>query len=284
MLRTVPVEVKELVTVSQFESYMRPPGRPLIVRGWMHNWRSLSEWDFEFFKTNYGGDSMLLTDITGEREVEFNVTLSDYVDYILNPTAPSALKELETSRNRTQPFYCISYRPFKAHPELMEHVNVPPFVADWLPFFDDSFRQTHYPQDQGWLYLGGRNAAAKLHQDLHHTFTCLAQIRGRKACYLFSPEDSEAVYYGDIDPANPDLDKFPRLREATAHVCEINPGEILFLPQDWWHHIIALDNVITVSFNFVNHINLGHYLRKVYGGRLPDVLATLPDEPPPPSV
>jgi hypothetical protein len=282
MLRTLPVDIKGLVTVPQFESYLRPPGKPLIIKGWTQGWRALSTWDFEFFKTNYGEDRISLIAATDdEREIELDVKLKDYVDYILDPTGSSALKELDQTLKRTQPFYCLSYKPFRAHPELLEDFTFPPFVANWWSFFSESFTRTHFPQDQGWIFLGAKNSVAKLHKDSHHTFTWLAQIRGRKTCYLFAPHDAEAIYKGEVDPANPDWDKSPLLKDAIAHVCILNPGEMLFLPADWWHHVIAIDNVITVSYNFVNHINFGDYLRRAFGARLPDLLALLPGELPP---
>jgi len=281
MLRTIPVDVKTLVTVRQFESYMSPPGRPLVIRGWTENWQALSKWDFGFFKTGYGEDRLSVSYTIEGQQKSLQVAMKDYVDYITNPGASSELKQLERRLNLPRPFYCVSYKPFRDHPELLRDFTLPPFVADWWGFFNESFARSHFPQNQGWVFLGGKNVVAELHKDSHHTLTWLAQIRGRKQCYLFSPDDSESVYHGSVDPVNPEWDKYPLFRKATAHICILNPGEMLFLPPDWWHHVVALDDVITVSYNLVNHINFGYYLRKVFGERLPDLLALLPGQMPP---
>jgi hypothetical protein len=278
MLQTLLVDIKGLVTVPEFESYLRPPGKPLVIKGWTESWRALSTWDLDFFKTNYGEDRISLGATADQGEIGLEVAVKDYVDYILDSAGPSALRELDRSLKRSEPFYCLSYKPFRAHPELLEDFTFPPFVANWWSYFSESFKQNHFPHDEGWLFLGGKNSVARLHKDSHHTFTWLAQIRGRKTCYLFPPSDADAIYQGAVDPANPDWDKFPLLRNANAHCCVLNPGEMLFLPADWWHHVVAIDDVITISYNFVNHINLGYYLRRVFGDQLPTLLSRLPGD------
>jgi ribosomal protein L16 Arg81 hydroxylase len=45
-------------------------------------------------------------------------------------------------------------------------------------------------------------------------------------------------------------------RQATVINLILQPGEVLFMPVGWWHHVRALDVSVTVSFtNFVfpNH-------------------------------
>jgi ribosomal protein L16 Arg81 hydroxylase len=41
-------------------------------------------------------------------------------------------------------------------------------------------------------------------------------------------------------------------RDATIIDIVVEPGEVLFMPVGWWHHVRALDAGMTVSFaNFV---------------------------------
>jgi hypothetical protein len=278
-LPTLPVEAKSLVTVREFERYVRFGGAPLLVRGWMADWRALSSWDFEFFGTRYGADRIAITD--GGGRVVAEVTIAEYAEYIRDTSAETRLKSLERDLGRTRPLYCLSYKPFGAHPELWEDCSLPPFVADWWPYFDPSFRAAHFPETQGWVFLGAKGSAASLHQDSHHTITWLAQVRGRKEFHLYAPEDAEGVYFGAVDPTAPDWSKYPRYREVTGRHCVLSAGEMLFLPPDWWHHAHALDDCVTVSCNFVNHTNFGEYLVAAFGARLPEVLAKLPANPRP---
>jgi len=276
---TERVETRTLVTSREFESYTRPGGKPVVIRGWMDNWRALSIWNFQFFKTRYGDDQLKIEYGVKKHKSVLATNMTDYLDYITSFEKNSTLHRLQQQLGTTAPFYCTSYKPFADHPELWSDFHIPPFVADWWPLLDDSFTKNHFPFNQGWVLISGEGAVSSIHVDSHHTITWLAQIQGKKACYLFAPEDSEAVYDGDVDPIHPDIEKHPRILEAKCHFCILHPGDMLFLPPDWWHHVVSLVNSITISCNFVNHTNFGLYIRAAYGSQLPDYLAMLPSKP-----
>ncbi len=46
-----------------------------------------------------------------------------------------------------------------------------------------------------------------------------------------------------VDFRQPDFERHPRFREAIAagQVAELEPGDVLFYPALWWHHVEALE-------------------------------------------
>ena len=40
-----------------------------------------------------------------------------------------------------------------------------------------------------------------------------------------------------VDFENPDLDKFPRFSEIEGLEVAMEPGEVLYIPNYWWHYI-----------------------------------------------
>ena len=48
-----------------------------------------------------------------------------------------------------------------------------------------------------------------------------------------------------VDPEAPDLERYPRFAEALAHaqVAELEPGDAIFIPAIWWHHVRAFDRL-----------------------------------------
>ncbi|MFG6468453.1 cupin-like domain-containing protein [Roseateles sp. BYS87W] len=101
------------------------------------------------------------------------------------------------------------------------------------------------------LWLGNRTRIAA-HYDLPDNLAVVAA--GRRRFTLFPPEQIHNLYLGPLDPtpagqpvslvdfAQPDLARFPRFSRAleAAEVAEMEPGDALFIPSMWFHHVEGL--------------------------------------------
>ena len=97
------------------------------------------------------------------------------------------------------------------------------------------------------------------------------QIKGVKDFILFPPSDAPYLYDGAVDPMAPDLARFPLFEKAGGYRCQLRPGEVLCLPADWWHHVVAVEESITLSFEFVNATNFGRFMAALLRN-LPDTV------------
>ena len=111
------------------------------------------------------------------------------------------------------------------------------------------------------IWIGNRSRIAA-HQDVPDNLACVAA--GRRRVTLFAPEQVRNLYIGPLDftPAGqaislvdfhaPDFERFPRFREALAHaqVAELAPGDAIYIPSLWWHHMEGLEafNVLVNSW------------------------------------
>lgn len=104
------------------------------------------------------------------------------------------------------------------------------------------------------LWIGNRTRTAA-HWDLPQNLACV--VAGRRRFILFPPSAIPNLYFGPLDntPAgqpislvdfhNPDLNQFPLFPQAIsqAEVAELEPGDVLYMPSMWVHHVESLDDV-----------------------------------------
>ncbi len=104
------------------------------------------------------------------------------------------------------------------------------------------------------LWLGNRSRVAA-HYDLPDNLAVVAA--GRRRFTLFPPEQVHNLYMGPLDPtpagqpislvdfSAPDFERFPRFAQAldAGLVAELEPGDAIFIPSMWFHHIEGLEPV-----------------------------------------
>ncbi|HWF99422.1 MAG TPA: cupin-like domain-containing protein [Steroidobacteraceae bacterium] len=125
-------------------------------------------------------------------------------------------------------------------------------LPDCLPTFTEShgldlLRPSVVPRI--WI---GNAVKVQTHYDFSSNIACV--VAGRRRFTLFPPEQLPNLYVGPMDntlagvPCSmvrldaPDLERYPRFRLALQHVqvAELGPGDALFIPYAWWHHVESL--------------------------------------------
>ena len=122
-------------------------------------------------------------------------------------------------------------------------------VDKWLPGFrevNDLDLAADNPLVSFWL---GNRTRISAHYDFPDNIACV--VAGQRRFTLFPPEQVENLYVGPlemtpsgqaislVDFANPDLQRFPKFATALEHarVVDLAPGDALFIPSMWWHHV-----------------------------------------------
>ncbi|XP_013890051.1 hypoxia-inducible factor 1-alpha inhibitor [Austrofundulus limnaeus] len=115
------------------------------------------------------------------------------------------------------------------------------------------------PLTSNLLLVGMEGNVTPAHYDEQQNF--FAQIKGHKRCILFPPDQFECLYpypvhhpcdrQSQVDFDNPDYEKFPDFKKVVGYEAVVGPGDVLYIPMYWWHHIESLlDGGVTITVNF----------------------------------
>ena len=102
------------------------------------------------------------------------------------------------------------------------------------------------------IWIGNR-VVASCHFDAPENLACC--VVGRRQFTLFPPDQIGNLYPGPLEPTpggqvvsvvdfdRPDFERHPRFRDAlaTAQTATLEPGDAIFIPSMWWHHVRSLE-------------------------------------------
>jgi hypothetical protein len=126
-------------------------------------------------------------------------------------------------------------------------------LADCLPDFPAAHPLSLlHPSVKPRIWLGSQ-VVTPAHFDESSNVACV--VAGRRRFTLLPPEQVSNLYVGPLDFAptgtpislvsfrEPDFARFPRFRDALEHalVAELEPGDAIYIPPLWWHHVESLE-------------------------------------------
>lgn len=207
--------------------------RPVVLTGIVDHWAALEKWSLDY-----------LDEVVGDAVVELQAERNKAGDYerdkdkhkrqtpLRNVT--HAMRQVSQSND----FYITAYN---------DTGNKRALARLWEDLGPVSILQPSGGLD-GFFWLGPKGTLTPFHHDL--TNNLLVQVIGRKKCHLVPSWEvgrmrNSIHCFSDRAPADWDSSDpaLPPLLE-----CTIGPGDALFLPIGWWHHVEALDNSISMSF------------------------------------
>ena len=128
-------------------------------------------------------------------------------------------------------------------------------ITACLPGFTSENVQPLLDADVAPRLWFGTAIVTPAHFDESHNIACC--VAGRRRFTLFPTEQIANLYIGPLDHtpastpmslvdfARPDFDRFPRFREALANAraAVLEPGDAIYMPPLWWHHVQSLERV-----------------------------------------
>jgi hypothetical protein len=224
----------------EFRQCYEIPMKPVVITGALSGWKALSIWNHEWFKQEYGAKVVSLSVNPTHTYRVLEMRLSDYIDSILSDT---------------DKLLYMNQCPVGEFPGLGNYFQAPAYCNSERELIVN-------------LWVGPAGTILGFHKDNHNPYDAInnifVQIRGRKRIVLASPGQDAFMYRRTVeegaywhsriyDPDAVDFSQYPLFRRATLLETVIHPGEILFIPGDYWHHVRALDKSISMSFWWHHH-------------------------------
>lgn len=217
------IERVEKLTEKEFiENYYKPQ-KPVVITRQLEDWPAFEKWNFTFLK-KVAGDKMVplydnrKTDYTKKvNEPDFTMTMTEYINIL--EKGPTQLR-------------IFLFNLLKEVPAMKADIRWPKLglrLIKSLPL----------------VFFGGEGAKVFMHYDIDFPNILHIHFQGRKQCVLVSPQDTKYMYrlpYSwicneDIDFDNPDFEKFPALKKVKPYITHLEHGEMLYMPEGWWHYM-----------------------------------------------
>ena len=126
-------------------------------------------------------------------------------------------------------------------------------IADCLPGFGETHRMPLLDEGGRQNLWMGNAFLTPAHIDELDNLACV--VAGSRRFTLFPPGQVGNLYIGPLEHTpsgppvslaslkSPDMARFPRMRTALEHalVADLEPGDTLFLPAVWWHHVESFE-------------------------------------------
>ncbi|CAH1253850.1 KDM8 [Branchiostoma lanceolatum] len=207
-------ELPYMIAPEDFHTLYVSRHKPVVIKGAAKYWPAYTKWTDEYLTEKFG-------------DVTFNMETKD--DDKVNLPPSRKLKDF-LKVYQEKDLYLVD----EVHPGMREDVILPLCLR--CEEMSSKFFVSYYWHSSG-------NTSSSLHIDTDENMLCV--IRGSKKAILVSPVYSNDLYADDANllgvspvPADKvDLEKFPRVMNVRYHLANMEEGDMLYLPQMWWHQI-----------------------------------------------
>lgn len=225
------------ITKQDFIKHYFKPQKPVVIEHYIEDWPAYEKWSLDYMKETVGDKIVPLYD---DRPV-------DYKDGFNEPHAKMKMSEyIDLLKSEPTKFRIFLWNALKEVPQLQKDYKFPDFGLKLM-------------QGLPMLFFGGTNSHTFMHHDIDLANIFHFHFEGKKLCILFDQQQNDYLYKiphslitrEDIDFSDPDFEKWPALQYAKGYRTELNHGEVLYMPEGYWHYMKYLSPGFSMSLRAI---------------------------------
>jgi hypothetical protein len=240
------VDIVEDIQPEVFKTQYYNTRIPLVIKGLAKKWPAYEKWDWDYFKQMVGDKEVgIYNNIKSDAYTPVNkaddyVKFGEYIDMI---------------RKGPAQWRIFLFNIFSHAPQLAKDFDWPTELM------------SGFVKRAPMLFTGGEGAVTHMHFDIDLSHILHTQFMGRKKVLLFPYEQKDLLYrkpfevlsmadythYYDQQSSKVDFEKFPALKYAEGYDLTLEPGDTLFMPAGFWHHMEYLESGFAMSLRALNN-------------------------------
>lgn len=233
-----PVATYDTIPPDVFKKEFYEPGTPVVIKNLAKDWPAYSKWNWDYFKQLVGDKRVpLYNNVKSDAYTPINKaddykTFGEYIDMI--SAGPAAWR-------------IFLFNIFDHAPQLIKDFTWPEHLMKGFV--------KKYPM----LFTGGAGSITHMHFDIDMSHILHTQFGGRKRVLMFPFTEQYKLYrkpwevlsLADFsnyyEEGKVDYEKYPALKLARGLDFILEPGDTLFMPSGYWHHMEYLDSGFAMS-------------------------------------
>ena len=247
-LQSRPIPAVPVEQWQQLSAQAHNAGLPLVIRGLFSE--QAARWSPERLATEFGQQQVGVVVDLPAHGVPYRERSQDYQRLM-------KLTDFVPLLHSGKSCY-LNQAPLRDYPALERELDVPGLALGRVFALN--------------LWVGSKTRSG-LHFD--NADNLFGQIYGKKRALLVGPAHSRYLYpFADnpsksrIDLEAPDLARYPKCSRAEIWECALEPGDALYMPRGWWHHIASEDVSISVNCWHGDSLSELEYIRLSLAGGL----------------
>lgn len=249
------IDKVENISPEDFKKKYYEPMKPVVITGLAKEWPAYTKWNWDYFKEIVGDVKVgLYNNVKSDAYTPINTaddykTFGEYIDMI---------------RSGPAGWRIFLFNIFQHAPQITKDFTWPEHLMKGFV--------KRYPM----LFVGGASSITHMHFDIDMSHILHTQFMGRKRVLLFPFEEQHKLYrkpfevlslvdFSHYNQGNgtPDYEAFPALKHAKGYEVILEPGDTLFMPAGFWHHMEYLDSGFAMSLRALQS-SIGGKLRGVW--------------------